>query len=220
MKVRRKALVVLSGCGNRDGSEIHESVCAFVALDEADFEISCAAPDDEAARTLSYLTGRQLGDRNMLEESARIARGAIRPLSEAGSAFDVVVFPGGTGAAASLCTYSKDGVAMKVRPDVRSLIESARAAGKPIAAMCIAPMVLAACLPGVTLTLGAECQASADAAALGAVHMECAATAAVVDPVMRVVTTPAYMLAKGPAEVLEGARSMVSKLEALLGREG
>jgi enhancing lycopene biosynthesis protein 2 len=214
---RRKALVVLSGCGNRDGSEITESVCALIALDEAGFEVSCVAPDAPQSRTLSHLDGKALEPRNILEESSRIARGAIRPLSEAGSGFDVLVLPGGLGAAASLSTYADDGVAMKVRPDVKDLVESARAAGKPIAAMCIAPMILAACLPGVTLTLGAECQASADAVTMGARHVECPAGAAVVDPGMKVVTTPAYMVAGGPAEVLAGARSMVHKLSALLG---
>lgn len=217
MRGRRKALVVLSGCGNRDGSEITESVCALIALDEAGFEVSCVAPDAPQTRTLSHLGGKALEPRNILEESARIARGAIRPLSEAGAGFDVLVLPGGLGAAASLSTYADDGVAMRVRPDVRALVESARAAGKPIAAMCIAPMILAACLPGVTLTLGAECQASADAVAMGARHVECPAGAAVVDPGMKVVTTPAYMVAGGPAEVLAGARSMVQKLIALLG---
>jgi enhancing lycopene biosynthesis protein 2 len=217
VRVRRKALVILSGCGNRDGSEIHEAVCALIALEEAGFEVSCAAPDAPQGRTLSHLDGREIEPRSMLEESARIARGSIHPLAGQGGPFDVLVFPGGQGASNSLSTYATDGRDMKVRPDVRALVESARSAGKPIAAMCIAPMILAACIPGVTLTLGSDCRESADAEALGARHVECPATAAVVDPDMKVVTTPAYMVAQSPAEVLAGARSMAHKLVALLG---
>jgi len=217
MKADRKALVVLSGCGNRDGSEIHESVCALLALEEQGFEARCAAPAAGKARTVSYLDGRSLEPRDILEESARIARGAIVPLSEAGDSHDVLVFPGGLGAAANLSTYAEQGPAMSVRLDVRETILAARAAGKPIAAMCIAPVILAACLPGVIITLGSACRASADAEAMGARHVECPATGCVVDHELKVVTTPAYMIAGSPSEVLAGARSMARELRALLG---
>jgi len=82
--------------------------------------------------------------------------------------------------------------------------------------MCIAPMILAACLPGVTVTLGSECDAAAHARAMGAKTLECSATDAVVDEDFRVVTTPAYMVAGRVSEIHQGASRMVEELETLL----
>lgn len=213
----RRVLVVLCGCGNRDGSEIHESTAALIALDEAGFEAVCTAPRVPQKKTVSYITGGDLPCRNAFEESARIARGRIRPLeSITASDYDAVLFPGGMGAALTLCTYAQDGSSCRVLPEIEELVRSAHEAGKPIAAMCIAPIILARLLPGVLLTLGGECEAAAHARAMGARHRECTADDAVVDASMKVVTTPAYMVAEGPSEVLSGARRMVEELGKLM----
>jgi len=218
VQFRRKVLVVLCGCGNRDGSEIHESVCALIALEEAGLEAVCAAPDIAQARNASYVPGREPTARNAFEEAARLARGNIRPLAGLSmEAFDALLLPGGQGASQTLSTYAVDGTGMTVLSDVRRLVEEALASGKPIAAMCIAPMILARLIPGVVITLGGDNQESADAQAMGAETVVCPAGAAVVDPVRKVTTTPAYMTAVGPSEVLSGARSLVAKLLALLG---
>ncbi len=212
-----RALIVLSGCGNRDGSEIHETVCALLALRQSGFETVFAAPDIEQAATVNHLTGAAAGSRRVLDEAARMARGRIRPLSSFRPPdFDLVVIPGGMGAATTLCRVSEDGASCWVEPSVASLVAGARKAGRPIGAMCIAPMILAACLPGVTITLGSECGDAARARALGALTVECPASDAVTDPVFRAVTTPAYMVAKGIEEVYLGAARMVEELGALL----
>lgn len=214
---KARVLLVLSGCGNRDGSEIHETVCAMLALDAAGYGVVAAAPDRRQARTVSYVSGGAIDDRNVLEESARIARGSIRPLAsvEPGD-YEAVLLPGGMGAAQTLCDYAVRGASCTVLPEVAGVVLDARSAGKPVMAMCIAPMILARTLPGVTITLGSECQASRDAVSMGAVHVPCKAAEAVVDEVMKVVTTPAYMVASGPAEVHAGAVRMVGELGRLL----
>jgi enhancing lycopene biosynthesis protein 2 len=213
-----KALVVLSGCGNRDGSEIHESVCAVLALVQSGFQTVFAAPDIEQSTTLNHLSGKPAPPRRVLEEAARIARGRIRPLaSVTPSDYDLAVLPGGMGAVLSLCGYARrTGAAFEVEPSTRALVLSAREAGRPIGAMCIAPMILAACLPGVTITLGSECEAAAHARSLGALTVECPASDAVTDAAFRVVTTPAYMVAGSIDEVHLGAARMVEELESLL----
>lgn len=212
-----RALVVLSGCGNRDGSEIHETVCALLALRQSGYEAVFAAPDVEQAGTVNHLTGAAAAPRRAIEEAARMARGRIRPLDSLQSRdFDLVVFPGGMGAATTLCRIAEDGSSAWVEPSVAALVAGAREAGRPIGAMCIAPMILAACMPGVTVTLGPECGDAARARALGARTVECAASDAVADPLFRVVTTPAYMAAKGIEEVYLGAARMVEELGAFL----
>lgn len=215
----QRSLILLSGCGNRDGSEIHECVCAMLALDQAGFDTAFTAPDMEQAVTISHLTGSPAPARNVLEEAARFARGRIRPVADISvSDFDILVIPGGMGAALTLCDYALrgDGRGYEVEPSVRALVTSAWKASKPIGAMCIAPMVLAACLPGVTVTLGSECDAAVHARAMGAKTLECSATDAVVDEDFRVVTTPAYMVARRVSEIHQGASRMVEELESLL----
>ncbi len=214
----RNVVFVLGGCGVRDGSEIHESVAALIALDRAGFDVTFAAPDREQAVTVDHLTGEEAGGaRSVLAESARIARGEITPLSEVHAGdFDAVVLPGGFGAALNLSTFATDGPACEVDPDVERLIGEAVEGGVPVAAMCIAPVILAKTVPGARVTIGSDPDTAGAIEAMGASHVECDVDDAVVDRRNRLVTTPAYMLAKGPAEVYAGAVRMVEELTDLL----
>ena len=215
----KKVAVVLSGSGVKDGSEIHEAVSALIALDRAGYEIVFTAPDVDQASSVDHLTGEDLPhSRNVLAESARIARGDIRPLGAIRDEdYDAVLFPGGFGAARNLCTFALDGPDCAVNPEVERLIAAATAAGKPVAAMCIAPVILARCIGGgVRLTIGSDAGTAQAIEAMGAVHVDCRVDASVVDEDRRIVTTPAYMLAQGPAEIFDGALSMVRELDRLL----
>ena len=72
----KKIGVCLSGCGVNDGSEIHESVITVLTLDRAGAEILYTAPDMEQTKVVNHLTGNKMNEsRNVLVESARIARG-------------------------------------------------------------------------------------------------------------------------------------------------
>ena len=73
--MKKKIGVVLSGCGVYDGSEIHESVLTLLAIDRNGADAFCMAPDMELAE-IDHLVGQPTGARrNVLVESARIARG-------------------------------------------------------------------------------------------------------------------------------------------------
>ena len=75
--------VCLSGCGVNDGAEIHESVITALTLDKAGAEILFTAPNMEQVKVVNHLTGDEMGEsRNVLVESARIARGNIIDLAE------------------------------------------------------------------------------------------------------------------------------------------
>lgn len=215
--MERKIAFVLSGCGVKDGSEIHEAVAALIALDMAGYKVIFTAPDVEQAATVDHSTENTEGvARNALKEGARIARGNILPLSDLRPEdYDAVVFPGGFGAALTLCSFASDGPECSVNSEVESLIKAALLSGKPIAAMCIAPVILARTIPGAKLTIGSHPETAAAIGAMGAVHVNCPVEESVVDVDRKLVTTPAYMLASGPAEVFEGALSMVEKLGEL-----
>lgn len=213
----KKIAFVLSGCGVKDGSEIHESVAALIALDRAGYEVVFTAPDVQQTATVDHSTEKSEAQaRNALKEGARIARGNIRSLSDLRSEdYDAVLFPGGFGAALTLCSFASDGPDCSVNPEVESLIIDALQSGKPIAAMCIAPVILARTIPGARLTIGSHPETADAINSMGAVHVNCSVNDCVVDRERKLVTTPAYMLAAGPAEVYEGAVSMVEKLGEL-----
>lgn len=213
----KRVAFVLSGCGVKDGSEIHEAVSALIALDSAGYEVIFTAPDVLQTATIDHGSGEPEKEaRNAFKEAARIARGNIRPLSDLKpDDYDAVMFPGGFGAAITLCSFAADGPECSVDPEVENLINEARQSGKPIAAMCIAPVILARTIPGARLTIGTHPETADAINAMGAVHVECPVNESVVDKEKKLVTTPAYMLANGPAEVFEGAVNMVEKLGEL-----
>jgi enhancing lycopene biosynthesis protein 2 len=213
----KRVAFVLSGCGVKDGSEIHEAVAALIALDRSGYEVIFTAPDVLQTATVDHSTEKpETEARNALSEAARIARGNIKPLSDLKQDdYDAVMFPGGFGAAITLCSFAADGSECTVNPEVEKLINEARQSGKPIAAMCIAPVILARTIPGARLTIGNHTETANAINAMGAVHVNCPVNDCIVDAERKIVTTPAYMLATGPAEVFEGAESMVKMLGEL-----
>ena len=80
----KKIGVLLSGCGFLDGSEIHEAVLTLLALDKAGAEAVCLAPDILQHDVINHYTKQEMANesRNVLVESARIARGSIHNLKE------------------------------------------------------------------------------------------------------------------------------------------
>jgi enhancing lycopene biosynthesis protein 2 len=217
---RKRIGVVLAGCGVQDGSEIQEAVLTLLALDRAGAEAVCMAPDKPQADVVDHRSGRATGERrNALVESARIARGAVRPLAEIrADELDGIVLPGGYGAAKTLTTFAKEGAACTVDAGVASLLRALHAAGKPIAALCIAPAVVAAIF-GKTLhpevTIGDDAATARALEAMGARHRNAGRTDVVVDRKNRIVTTPCYMYDARIGEVATGAERAVQELLAL-----
>ncbi len=217
--------VVLSGCGVYDGSEIHEAVSLLLAIDRHGGHYQCFAPNTWQARTIDHFTGESTavaGDadnRNVLAESARIARGNILDLREFKAAnFDAVVFPGGFGAALNLSNFAQKGAACEVNEEVRRVIEESYAAKIVVGAMCIAPVVVARVLGKhkVTVTIGTDKDTAAGIAKMGAVHQNCLVDEACVDVKNRIVTTPAYMSAKSIGQVFHGAEVLVNEIFDLI----
>jgi enhancing lycopene biosynthesis protein 2 len=221
-----KVAVVLSGCGFKDGSEIHEAVSCLIHLDRHQASVSCFAPDKPQADVVNHATGKPATEtRNVMVEAGRIARGQIAPLSRLDvEAFDAVVFPGGFGAAKNLCTFAKDGPDCRIDPDVERVVKGFKAAGKPIAMCCIAPVIGAKVLgtmaggPGCEVTIGADAGTADAIAKMGSKNLPREVTEAVVDTKNRVVTTPAYMCDAGPHGVFTGIGKMIDETIRLTGR--
>ncbi|ABQ28105.1 isoprenoid biosynthesis glyoxalase ElbB [Geotalea uraniireducens] len=218
--MKKKIGVVLSGCGVRDGSEIHEAVLTLLAIDRNNAEAVCMAPDIEVPET-NHLTMKETGARrNVLVESARIARGNIRDIKDVRAAdLDAVIFPGGFGAAKNLCNFAEKGAAATIQPDVARLLKEMAAAKKPIGAICIAPVLIAATLGkeyAPQVTIGTDAGTAAAIAETGSLHLECPVTEFVVDKKNKIVSTPAYMLAEHISEAAEGIEKAVKAVIDLI----
>ena len=215
--------VMLAGCGVYDGAEIHEAVLTLLALDEHGADIVCLAPDGEQMHVVNHLTGDATGEtRNVLIESARIARGDVTDVAQVKAGeLDALVFPGGFGAAKNLCDFATKGADCVTHPEVARLVGEMHAAGKPLGFACIAPALAAAIfrdagVSGVNLTIGSDEGTAAAIEQMGAVHLDCPVREARTDEANKVVTSPAYMLAGRITEVRDSVKAMVDGVLGML----
>lgn len=214
----KKVGVILSGCGFRDGAEIQESVLTLLAIEKQNAEYLCFAPDIEQHHVTNHLTGKNSDEsRNVLVESARIARGKISPLSDfKPSDVDGLILPGGFGAATNLSTFAFEGVACTVNEEVASAVRGMVEAKKPIGALCIAPAIMAKLLDGVELTIGGDKGTAEALEGMGAKHKNAGFSDIVIDEKYRLVTTPCYMLDSKVTYVAEGAENLVKAVLAMM----
>ena len=215
-----KIAVILSGCGNKDGSEIHESVLTLLAIDKAGAAYQCYAPDILQHHVTNFLTNEPLKEtRRVLLESARIARSRIKSLMEfKAEDFDALILPGGQGAAYNLCTFAIDGVNMKIDPDVEQAIRTMVSLKKPVGVLCIAPVLIAKLLGEVDLTFGQDEKLNAAFKPFGTRAQNTTAVDIVVDKRYKIVSTPCYMLADARiSEVATGIERLVNKVIEMAG---
>lgn len=215
----KKIAVLLAGCGVYDGSEIHEAVLTLLALDRAEAEAVCFAPDIDQHHVINHRTGKEMNEtRNVLTESARISRGAISELAGIdASTLDGLIIPGGYGAAKNLCDYAFKGVECKVNEQVAAAVHSFHKADKPIGFLCIAPVIAAKLLgcDGVELTIGSDAATAKDIEAMGAKHVKATVDQAIVSDGTKIVSTPAYMLGPSIGAVAKGIEALVNKVVEL-----
>lgn len=218
MSTKPAFAVVLSGCGVYDGAEIHEAVLTLLAIDRLGGSYACFAPDMPQHHVVNHLTGQESPEkRNVLAESARIARGKIAPLSAfEATQFDALVFPGGFGAAKNLCSFAFDGPDCKVNPDVERAVRAMHAAGKPIGALCIAPALMAKLLRGAEVTIGNDPGTAQAIEKMGGKHHIRTHGEVVVDAGLKLVTSPCYMLDATIGQIADGAENTVRTLMGMI----
>lgn len=217
----KKIGVILSGCGFLDGAEIQEAVLTLLAIDRAGAEAVCMAPDIEQHHVVNHLTGEAaVGEtRNVLAESARIARGAVCALGAADiECLDALVLPGGYGAAKNLSDFAFKGAECEVNAEVADVIRTCYEAGKPLGFICIAPAIAAKVLGDeqVELTIGNDRDTALVIEKLGAKHIDCPVWNTVISSRGRVVSTPAYMLGPSIGEVSKGIDKLIADIMSLL----
>lgn len=212
----KNVAVILSGCGFLDGAEITEAISTLIAIGQHGAAYKVFAPNKEVAET-NHLTQKATGQtRNVLQEAARIARGDIEPLEKLqGQDFDALAFPGGFGAALHLCNFAEKGSGGEIDPQVARVVNEFHGSGKPIAAICIAPAIVALALgkTGVHVTIGDDAGTASEVEKTGAKHHNCAVEKFVVDEGNKIITTPAYMYGTAkPHQVFEGVSAAIREL--------
>jgi len=215
----KKVAVILSGCGVYDGSEIHETVLTLLAIEQNGASYRCFAPNIEQHHVINHLTGEVIDDesRNVLVESARIARGDVEDLCELREQdFDALIVPGGFGAAKNLCNFALDGDNYQVNEQVLNVCQAFAKAEKPAGYMCIAPAMLPFIYPkGVQGTIGTDAGTASLITAKGLIHQNCNVDDIIIDQAHKLVTTPAYMLATSISEAASGINLLVNNVLAL-----
>lgn len=213
-----KFAIVLAGCGVYDGAEIHEAVMTMLAIKANGGSYQVFAPNVMQYHVINHLTGEPMNEsRNVLIEAARIARGKIRPLIEyrAGD-FDALVFPGGFGVAKNMCSYAFDGTDMKIDRVVEKAIRDTHAAGKPIGALCISPVLITKILGPVEVTIGSDPGTSSDIKAMGGQHKNTGNGEVITDTLNKIVTSPCYMLDAEITDIATGADKTIKALISLV----
>lgn len=212
----KKFAVLLSGCGVFDGSEIYESVITFLALERHGVKYQCFAPDIQQLHVIDHTNGEPVDgmNRNVLTESARLARGEIKAISDLNvEEFDALLVPGGFGAAKNFSDFALNGADAAPNEDVVRFCREFKKADKPAGYMCIAPSILPFVYgPGIKLTIGDHADFADALNRMKADHHNCPVDDIVVDEQNQVVTTPAYMLAGSLSEAQQGIDKLVEQV--------
>lgn len=220
-----KVGVLLAGCGVQDGSEIYEAVLTLLALDKAGAEIKAMAADVDQAEIVNHYSGDELRAteaRTVLSEAARIVRGKIVSVNEVSAHdIDALIIPGGYGVVQNLCTYGAYGIGGTVEAGTLRLITELNGLGKPIGALCIAPMLVALALRDckvgkpLVFSVGNDATCALHLNQMGMHHQETRVDEISVDTHNRIVCTPAFMLAEGPAQAEPGISKLVHRVLGL-----
>jgi enhancing lycopene biosynthesis protein 2 len=222
--------VLLSGCGVYDGAEIHEAVLTLLAIEEIGAKAICISVNSNQHHVVNHATGEEMDEsRNMLVEAARIARGDIKDINEVTPAdLDGLVIPGGFGSAKNFTKWAFNGPEGEILPEVKLLLVNLVNIGKPIAALCVSPVVLAKALEGSNfdpvMTIGTDQEPSpydineftAGLEKIGVTTQMKSVRGLVIDEKNKIVTAPCYMMEASILDIRKNVRSAVEALRDLV----
>lgn len=222
--------VLISGCGVYDGAEIQEVVLTLLAIEEIGAEAVCISIDESQHHVVNHLTGEEMPEsRNVMIEAARIARGKVIEISQiVPSDIDGLVIPGGFGSAKNFTKWAFNGPSGEINPKVKLLIVNLINVGKPVAALCVSPVVVAKALEGSLikplLTIGTDKEESpydistfsSGLESVGATTTMKSVREILVDYENKLITAPCYMMEASIIEIRNNIRSAVEALRDLV----
>lgn len=222
--------ILLSGCGVYDGAEIQEAVLTMLAIEKLGAEYQCISLDQNQHHVVNHLTGEEMKEtRNMLVEAARIARGEILPIDKVElNDLDGVVIPGGFGSAKNFTKWAYSGPEGEILPELKLFLVNCVNIGKPIAALCVSPVVLAKAMEGSSfsteLTIGSTAEPSPydiqafsnGLAATGAQTVEKTIREIHIDKANKIITAPCYMMNASISQIEANITQAISALTELI----
>ena len=213
----KKVAIILSGCGVYDGSEIHETVLALLAIRQQKASYKIFAPDVSQPVTVDHFSNTKMHEpRLVLSKAARIARGDIQTLSHLNvDDFDTLLLPGGSGVTTILSNFSEDEEHFEVLPELKQILIAFHEKKKPIGATCIAPILLAKTFQdtvSLKLTLGTDPHCQELLTKLGMQPQSATSDIFVSDDAEKVYTTAAYMENVDIATIQKGISLLVKKI--------
>jgi len=213
-----KVAVILAGNGVYDGSEIHEATMSLYAIVKNGGTYNIFAPNINQHHVINHTNGEEMNEiRNVLVESARIARGQISDLNQLNvSDYDALIVPGGFGVAKNLSNFAFKGTEMTVLKAFEDIILEFVKQEKPIGALCISPAIIAKVLEESTITIGNDNDTIIAVEAMGATHRIADHGEVVIDKKYKLATTPCYMLDATIAEIGDGAQNVVKAVFDLI----
>ncbi|TLX74954.1 isoprenoid biosynthesis glyoxalase ElbB [Labilibacter sediminis] len=210
----KQIAIILSGCGVFDGAEIHEATLTMLSIAKNEASYTCFAPDIRQHHVINHITGEEINqERNVLVESARIARGNIKNINELDvNKFDALVMPGGFGVAKNLCDFAFKGSDCDVIPELKKVVTDFWKTKKPIGALCISPALIAKVLPEPIVTIGNDANTILEIEKLNAKHEITSHGEITVDHKNKLITTPCYMLDANISQIEQGVDNLVKEL--------
>ncbi len=210
----KKFAIILAGSGVYDGAEIHEATLSMLAIKQQGADYDIFAPNIEQYHVINHKTGEEMNEkRNVLIESARIARGNISDLKDFHPEnYDALLFPGGFGVAKNLCTFAFEGTNCSINEEVEKAIQNTAKLAKPIGALCISPVLIAIVLADAKLTIGQDEATASAINSFGGTHINTKHGEVIHDTKNNVFTTPCYMLDATIVDINEGAQNIVKAM--------
>jgi len=210
----KRFAIILAGNGVFDGAEIHEATLSMLAIAKHGASYETFAPDILQHHVINHITGEEMPEkRNVMVESARIARGQIKELGDFDAQeFDALLIPGGFGVAKNLCDFAFNGADCTVNQKVEKAIIDMAKARKPIGALCISPVILAKLFGDVDVTIGQDKGTAEAIEKMGSKHIYTTHGEVVIDKKHNFFTTPCYMLDADILQIAEGADNIVKAM--------
>ena len=103
-----------------------------------------------------------------------------------------------------------------MREDVAAVIRAFHNAGKPVGALCIAPVMIAKVLGDVTVTVGSDPGTIRNVESFGAKHEVTVQKGVCSDKVNKVFTTPCYMLPARIGDIADCADNLIKEMMSVM----
>lgn len=217
----KKVAIILSGSGSNDGSEIREALFSMLSLAQQGFKYECFAPNVNQSYVYNHYKNEisKGEERNILVESARLARGRVKDLSLLNPEdFEGLVLPGGYGVGMNLSNFlfvkSEN---FTIEPTFEKIILAFHQAKKPICFLCASNVIAAKLIPQIQITLGNEGEISKIISEkFNAKVTHVSENIPILDEKNKTVSIPCYLVNVSIVQLYEGINEGIKKFTSML----